>query len=255
MDDFNETDYISHKWDNPSHWDKIYEKDQHETMNIHRNPRYILNTLQKLGRPPPLNILDAGTGISVLPEFLAYLGHHVVAIDISPKAIGIGKTRKVTEQDLMLCFGEMFSQRYRSGKKEYLDQLIRNPVDIRLELNKLFHPWGEVMAREVWNWNDPALHKKFGEFDIILNQNGLRSASMDLIRLSFQSFFKLLKPGGILIETNINALIRVDTIEKYAKEAGFHLLNETEVAYNTSNGEKLQMNEDEKYAVCCWPTG
>ncbi|MBE0640219.1 MAG: methyltransferase domain-containing protein [Bacteroidales bacterium] len=254
MTHHNADEHFNNKWDNASWWDEFYDKNKDDTLNIDRDPRYLIKTIEKINRRPPLKILDAGTGISTLPEFAAYLGHHVVAVDISPKAIETGKTRKVTEKDLMRCLGESYSCRYFQGKREYLDRETKKPVDIRMELNKLFHPWGELVAREVMDWNDSALIEKQGTFDIVLNQNGLRAASPELITKSFQSFYRLLNPGGILIETNIIALDRLERLEQQAIAAGFRVLTESWVVFGIES-LKVELNDTEKYALFGWPTG
>lgn len=253
-DTLTESSYISPSWDNPNFWNDLYAKNEKDQLTIDRNPQYLLRTIEKLNRPYPLKILDAGTGISTMAEFTAYLGHQVVAVDISAKAIEICNTRKVTEGDLIRCVGQQYSRRYNGGNITYLAPETHLPVDLESELKKLFQPGGIVTTRKVINWNDPELPKKYGTFDIILNQNGLRCASFELIRQSCASFYALLKPGGVLIETNINALIREKTITKFAVETGFSVLDEIWVLYDAMR-QKTDMNDREKYIVCCWPTG
>jgi SAM-dependent methyltransferase len=251
-----ESDYIFSEWDNPAHWDTIYAKNETDgDLILEQNPVYLLKTIQKLNRTSPLKILDAGAGISTLTEFAAYLGHHVVATDISAKATDICKSRIVSESDLIRCLSYQYNKHlYKGGKIEYFDRTKGIRVDPEPELKKLFKPGGNIIAREVYDWNDPELAIKRGPFDIVLNQNGLRCASFELIRRSFASFSNLLKPGGILIETNINAIVRKKTIEKYAREAGFWLLEEMWVIYDSPN-LKAELDDQHKYAVCCWPTG
>jgi SAM-dependent methyltransferase len=241
-------------WNNPSWWDNFYTQNETDRFNIDRDPRYLLKTFERLNRRPPLKILDAGTGISTMPEFIAYLGHHVVAIDISPKAIEIGRQRPVAMDDLQRCLGEIYGQRYRDGKFEYFDRKTREHVNLKTELERLFMPGGEIIAREVGDWTDPALVEKFGTFDIVLNLNGLRAASPELIRQSLQSFYRLLNPGGILIETNINALDRLEIMEQMAVEAGFRLITESWVVFG-AEGHKVELNDSEKYTLFGWPTG
>jgi SAM-dependent methyltransferase len=252
-----ENDHSGHytpNWNNPSWWDNFYTQNETDRFNIDRDPRYLLKTFEKLNRRPPLKILDAGTGISTLPEFAAYLGHHVVAIDISPKAIEIGCHRQVTNDHLQKCLGEIYGQRYKDGKFEYFDRKTREPVNLKAELERLFMSGGEIIAREDWDWTDPSLVERFGTFDIVLNLNGLRAASPELITKSFQSFYRLLNPSGILIETNINALDRLEFMEQKVIEAGFRLITESWVAFGAES-LKVELNDSEKYALFGWPTG
>lgn len=254
-DTLNEADYISPEWDNPAHWDDIYAKNEKDgELTLDRDPRYLLKAIQKLNRPAPLKILDAGTGISTMAEFAAYLGHQVVAIDVSAKAIGICRSRKITENDLILCIGHQYNRRYKGKYIDYLDRVTGNPVNLEPELKNLYQPGGRVIVREVYDWNDPELTIKHGSFDIVLNQNGLRCASYDFIQRSFASFYALLKPGGIAIETNINTLIREETFKKYAREAGFFLLQAWWVLYDNTS-YITEMNDRDKYILLCWPTG
>jgi SAM-dependent methyltransferase len=245
---------FSQTWNDPAHWDAIYSENETDETSIYRDPKYLIKTIQRLNRPAPLKILDAGTGISALPELAAFMGHHVVAVDISAQAIKIGKSRTLTQCDLKNCFRQQYNYRLSKDQTEYFEPISQIKIDLQKEFAGIYKSGGEVLAREVCDWNDPGLIKRFGPFDIVLNQNGLRSAPPELIRQSLQSFYQLLLPGGILIETNINAIMRIKTLEKYAREAGFFLLNEMDVIYDYNNF-KPELNKHDKYIVLCWPTG
>ena len=246
--DFTEDDYISPNWSDEHHWNRIYSQEA-------RNPSYLIETITKLGLKPPLKILDAGMGISTMPDLAAFMGHHVVGIDISPVAVRVCRMRKVLEEDLKSSIGEMFNRRYQFRKEiEYLDKVTREPVDLDLELDKYRADGGKITVYDDFDWNDPRLIEKYGKFDLILNQNGLRNASYEFIEQSFNSFFRLLNPGGVVIETNINVLDREKTFAKYGKKAGFTFYHgwDFRQTYNTS---QFVYNSKNKYCICYWPTG
>lgn len=250
-----EQDYIQPDWDDPTRWNRFYSEKQQESWIIGRDPRYLIHTIRNLELRPPLRILDAGCGISTLPELAAFLGHRVVAIDISETAIDICRERTVSIQDLERSLGHCYNWRIRGGKPmEYLEQGTGKVVDIHGELMKLHHPGCTVLKHEICDWNDPGLPDKYEPFDLILNQNGLRNASQDLMENSFRSFYRLLKPEGALIETNVNAIVRIETMNRAAESAGFVLLEEAYVAYRRNRYEG-ELKPENKYAVCCWPTG
>ncbi len=249
-----EKNFLTDDWDDPVRWNKFYSTMADDNLIKDRDPRYLIRTIEKLNLPVPLKILDAGTGISTLANLAAYMGHHVVAIDLSSVAIEICKQRTVSERDLAACLGHQYNQSYQNGRLEYIDRKTNQPVDVYQELKARLKPGGKIIAFETYDWNDPGLIEKYGTFDVVLNQNGLRNASYDLIEKSFQSFYNLLKPGGVLIETNINALDRIKTINKYAVKAGFTLLEEMDIIYNWDH-LSVERNQFEKYALCCWPTG
>lgn len=104
------------------------------------------------------------------------------------------------------------------------------------------------------DWNDPEMAEKYGCFDVILHQNGLRNASYKLIEKTFKSFHRLLNPGGVLIGSNINAIVREKTFAYYAEDAGFHLLPE-HIFWDGKPLEGIEYRKDKKYAVCFYPTG
>jgi SAM-dependent methyltransferase len=246
--------FLSEDWDDPIRWDKFYSEMANDHLIRERDPRYLIRTIEKLKFPTPVKILDAGTGISTLANLAAHMGHHVLAVDVSPVGIEICRQRIVLENDLSKCLGHQYNWRYQDGRFDYIDQKTNQPVDVYKELKDRYKPGGKIIAFETCNWNDPGLIEKYGGFDIVLNQNGLRNASYDLIEKSFRSFYNLLRPGGVVIETNTNAIDRIKTINKYALNAGFILLEEMQIVYDQVQFYP-EIKQNEKYALCCWPTG
>jgi SAM-dependent methyltransferase len=230
-------------------------ENKNDTFDIYRDPKYLIRTAAFYNKPAPLRILDAGTGISLLPEFAAYLGHHVVAIDISSIAIDESNSRTVSEQELIRCLRSSYNFRYNTdGTVDYLDRNTGKIVHTELELKKMFQPGGKILARVVSDWNDSQLSATFVTFDIILNLNGLRSASPELITKSLRSFYSLLRPGGILVVSSINAIMRMDEFDQLVSRSGFVPIHEYAVMHDRSL-LKTEMNNTDKYIVLCWPTG
>jgi SAM-dependent methyltransferase len=250
-----EAEYISDNWDDPAGWDGFYSEYADDDLVKNRDPKYLLRSIETFEFPTPIKILDAGSGISFMADLAVHMGHEVATVDISPVAVDICKGRRATENDLVQCLAQQYNRRFRPNSgAEYFDQRNNQIVDVQKELHSLFKPGGKFIAREVFNWNDPELIGKYGSFDIILNQNGLRNASYALIDNSFKSFFSLLKSGGLLIAINTNAIFRTETIETYAQNAGFVLLNEMKIVYSQELNRAI-LNPNQKYAMCCWPTG
>ncbi|HOY31067.1 MAG TPA: methyltransferase domain-containing protein [Bacteroidales bacterium] len=257
-----ESKYIweNNEWESPVVWDKIYsdEDDFSYRWSLYRDPRYLLKTIEKLNSEEPLKILDAGCGNSFLPDLAARFGHQVVGVDVSPLAIKTCKSREVREQDLALCFAEQYQKGCFKGEFYYF---ITDPddynkqifVDYNSEIKKHYKPGGKA-EYELCNWNDTSLSERHGTFDIILNQNGLRGASCELISRTFQSFYKLLNPGGILIETIINAYAREATIIQSGTEAGFVLIEQGWMIHDAEK-YKTEMNTTQKYMVLCSHSG
>lgn len=104
-----------------------------------------------------------------------------------------------------------------------------------------------------WNnsgwWNDFYKKKlKTGEADSFIERNAWHL--IRIIRKSLTSFFRSLKPGGALIESNFNLLDRLKTIEKMVVDAGFNKPDEWRFYDDKDFVEGLNVNRTEKYAVC-----
>ena len=248
LTDFTEDDYISPNWSDENHWNRIYSQET-------RNPTYLIETITKLGLNPPLKILDAGMGISTMPDLAAFMGHQVIGIDISPIAVTICRMRTVDREDLKKCIGNLFNRRYKFREEiKYLDRTTQEPVNLDLELDKYRVEGGKIIKYDVFDWNNPQLVEKYGQFDLILNQNGLRNASYEFIEQSFNSFHRLLNPGGVLVETNINVLDREKTFKMYAEKAGFTFYHEWDFLQEY-HASRLRHDPNKIYCICFWPTG
>lgn len=73
-------------WSDPEYWDNYYKEElerEWSDLKQYRRSQYFENFTNRYGLKVPLKILYAGCGISLLGELMAYMGHHVTAIDIS----------------------------------------------------------------------------------------------------------------------------------------------------------------------------
>ncbi len=103
----------------------------------------------------------------------------------------------------------------------------------------------------VADWNDNKITAE--SFDLILNQNGLKGCSKPEIRQASNSFYRLLKPGGLLIETVINDLEIEKTIIPEFISAGFEM---KEDFLSDREEEKMHaLDKSKKHAVYCTLTG
>jgi len=253
-----EADYVSPNWNNAGWWDNFYREKLETGMAesfTERDPRHLLWVTGKFGFASPLKILDAGTGISYLSDLAVYMGHKVVRIDKSPFAVETCRTREVPVGKLAACLQYYFTTFYTKNGYYCCDRHTNERVDLVEKLLPMHREGGEILACEVQDLNDPHLPERFGLFDIVLNENGFRNGSDEFIRKSLHSFYRLLKPGGILIESNLNVLDRRKTIERMVEDAGFIRIDEwlffNGASDNTLPAGKLQ----DKFAVCFWPTG
>jgi len=256
--DITELDYVSPNWNDPDWWDNFYKKKMENweaNSYRERDASHLIGVVKKFGFEPPLRILDTGTGISYLSELAAYMGHKVVGVDISPFAIETCRKRIVTASDMSGCFRRYYNLRYLNGECQYLDRVTGKACDPWEKLVSLRREGGEVLTYEVMDWNDPQLQEKFGQFDLILNENGFRNGSNEFIMKSLNTFYGLLNPGGVMIESNFNLIDRLKTIEKMVTDAGFTKLDEWHFYENNEVSPDLNINRTDKYAVCFWPTG
>lgn len=253
-----ELDYVSPNWNNPSWWDDFYSskiEDWEAKSYRQRDGSHLIEVIGKLKLEPPLWILDAGTGISYLAELAAYLGHKVVCTDISSFAIETCKNRIVTPSELAGCLNRYYNLLYHNKQEQYIDRVTGKAADPWEKLVALHRPGGEILAYEVMDWNDPQLLQKYGQFNLVLNENGFRNASNEFILKSLHSFYRLLKPGGVMIESNFNLIDRLKTIEGMVEVAGFHRLDEWHFYPGSDTDLSPVINLTDKFAVCCWPTG
>jgi 2-polyprenyl-3-methyl-5-hydroxy-6-metoxy-1,4-benzoquinol methylase len=239
-------------WSDPDYWDNTYKKDLEDgwgDQNQFRRSQYFEKFTKRYGLQAPLQILDAGCGISLLGELMAYMGHNVTAIDISPFAIQFCKERNNIKDILWKCIDwrlglpycpEYLRRKPFSEQKAYLDKEL-------LALQKE----GGNCTYEVKSWSDPILPAD--TYDLILNQNGLRRADKEETRLAAHSFYRLLKPGGLLIESTVNALEREKEIVPELINAGFSMKNE--FLLPEEENQKQRLDPDKKYAVYCEMTG
>ena len=253
-----ELDYVSPNWSDPAWWDDFYAnklEDWEAKSYRERDASHLIEIIKKFRFEPPLRILDAGTGISYLAELAAYMGHKVVCVDISSFAIETCRKRIVTPGEMTGCLWRYYNLRYFRGECQYLDRVTGKAADPWEKLVSLHRYGGEILAYEVMDWNDPQLLERYGQFDLILNENGFRNGSDKFIMKSLNSFYRLLKPGGVMIESNFNLIDRLKTIEKMVTEAGFTKLDEWNFYLDFTPSQELEINRSDKYAVCCWPTG
>jgi SAM-dependent methyltransferase len=256
--EISELDYVSPNWNNAEWWNNYYKKELESGSAdrlMERNPWHLIRVIRNLRYEPPLRILDAGTGISFLSEFVVYIGHKVMGIDISSIAIETCRNRTIPPEKLAECLQHNYNRRYTKEGRQCLDRKTGEAVDLVKKLISLYREGGEILAYEVMDWNDPKILERFGPFDLIINENGFRNGSNEFIRESLNSFYRLLKPGGIFIESNFNLIDRLKTIESMVTNTGFTKLDEWHFYDDKDIRHGLNINRNEKYAVCFWPTG
>lgn len=141
-------------------------------------------------------------------------------------------------------YSSILPEHLRKAPYEDLDQYVKQ------EFDSLYQAGGEVNYFPK-DWNDPT-NITHG-YDIILNQNGLRRANSVETKKAARSFWRILKPGGLLITTTINALERRDEIVPKLEEAGFNMVP----AYlsEEEEGRIHTLNPLKKHAVYCEITG
>ncbi len=239
-------------WSDPEYWNNIYKEElsgKWGDQSQFRHSQYIEKFVNRYGLNTPLKILYAGCGISLLGEFMAHMGHHVTAIDISTLAIQFSKNRADTSNVLWRCADWRLVIPYMPEYLRRKEYHVREAY-VKREFLALYKAGG-FCTYQVSNWNDPELPAD--NFDLILNQNGLRRACTEETRSAANSFYRLLKPGGLLIESTVNALEREDEIVSELIEAGFII--EQEFLTSGEENQVHYLDAVNKYAVYCSMTG
>jgi SAM-dependent methyltransferase len=239
-------------WSQHEYWNAFYKEeleDEWAELGQVRRSQYFEKFVRRYGLQPPLDILYAGCGISLIGEFMAHMGHHVTAIDLSDVAINHRKEAKDADTLVWRC------AEWRLVYPYIPEHMRRKPRDeqyafVKAEFNKLYQDGGRIRY-EVMDWNDPGIPDD--SYDLIMNTNGLRRATPEDTRKALLSFFRILRPGGLLITSTVNALERRDEIIPELVSAGFSVEDEFIGEDEEVKGRKLR--PDRKYAVYCEMTG
>lgn len=239
-------------WSQPEYWNALYKQElegEWAEMSQVRRSQYFEKFTRRYGLQPPLEILYAGCGISLIGEFIAHMGYQVTAIDLSDLAIHYRKEAKDTGELVWKCADWRLIYPYIP------EHVRRRPWDeqyafVKTEFNKLYQDGGSIRY-EVMDWNDPDIPDD--SYDMIMNTNGLRGSTPEDTQKAVRSFFRILRPGGLLITSTVNALERRDEIIPELVRAGFTVENEFIGEDEDAKGRKL--HSDKKYAVYCEMTG
>lgn len=169
--------------------------------------------------PEYRNVLFAGNGISVFPELFSHCGYMATAVDISVTANNYCKNHPAEEIYAMSFFaGEQAGYLYSVD----IHRFDLNPL--REAVRSAFRPGGNFcyIAADIFDY-EPDI----GSYDLIVTQNLIEHfGPSDRISLA-KRFFRLLRPGGILIvESQYLKTLDItrqttDGIEEYFEQAGF----------------------------------
>ncbi len=247
-----EKKYGPYYWSLPNYWDDYYKYELEGPFPESCqwiSSRYFEKFTGRYGLKAPLEILYAGCGISLIGEFMAYMGHHVTAIDLSLFAIYFRREAKNVDELLWRCAD------WRLGHPYLPEYLRKAPYkDRKAYLYKEFkslHKEGGDIRYFGKDWND--LSTPTHCYDMIMNQNGLRSANPDETRKAARSFRRILRPGGLLITSTVNALEREEEIVPELIRAGFSM--EKEFLSEEEEKKIHHLDPEKKHAVYCALTG
>ncbi len=191
----------------------------------------------ELPRSSPTKLLDAGCGIALLPQVLAYWGFEVTAVDICPAAVEFAMRHRSTEADLAKCIPIWQSDGNSLGTWTLVEDPSRS-----LERLREFQSPGGVVNYSVGDWF--TLDLAIGGFDVIHCQNSLRRSTAEYWRRSLLRFHELLKPGGVLLLQTVNVLEIHEEVFNLLDQCGF-------VEHLPDTNRK----PSSKYFISIWPTG
>jgi ubiquinone/menaquinone biosynthesis C-methylase UbiE len=109
-----------------------------------------LATLGDLLPPPPLEILDVGTGTGFLALLLAELGHRVIGIDLAQDMLNIARS-KASTGDLSFEIGDASNPAFRPASfdaitSRHLLWTLLDPPTTFANWYRLLRPGGQVLA-------------------------------------------------------------------------------------------------------------
>lgn len=203
------------EWGQAAYWDDRYREKIADRYRFweHRDIRPVMATLDRFAQWPMRRVLDAGCGISVIPDLLAFWGYDVTAIDLSATAIAFANARTVTTADFVACL-------------QHLERPISPPHDTtptaasataasatafgpdadmawREKLVNSRAAWGGSLQRMVGDWNSPALPAN--HFDLVLGFHAFTGASLAFATDALKSFKRVLRPGGVVVLDHVNS--------------------------------------------------
>ena len=184
---------------------------------------------------PAPRVLDAGCGLSVIPNLLVYWGFHVTAIDSCESAITVSRNRKPTELELAKCI-KIWEP--RQGMKNTFT-LIDDPAR-SLERLKKYKSEGGTLNYLQADWHDKPLVR--GEFEFIYCANSLRRSTKSYWRETLLRFFDLLSPDGTLILETVNAIGIQSEVQEILCDVGYSPLTDAPAP-------------NSKHVLEFWPTG
>jgi SAM-dependent methyltransferase len=232
------------EWNQTPFWNDFYQglladaEPWQRKMVIYREMDFLIRMLtdaDELPRSSPQTLLDAGCGIAVIPHVLSLWGFQVTAIDSCPRAMEVALDQQPDEEELAQCV-PIWEPR---GNGTYA--LVENAALSLQRLRDLSAPGGSV-AHITGDWFDECL--PLGSFGIVHCRNSLRCSTKPYWRRSLLRFRELLKPGGILLLENVNAIGIQFEVEELIAECGF-----VPLASSTTR------EPPDKYVNAMWPTG
>lgn len=238
-------------WCSPERWNDYYNHFGDDDWRVSRPSecRFASEEIERCFQGRRISILDAGCGLSLIPEVLRYWGHDVTAVDLSSSAIDLNRARDVTAKEMAECIQILIpiEDSLYTFPCFHLDKDPAKKIEL-LESKK------RSGGRLEWIAGDYRTDTVCsGPYDFILNLNGIKGASNKEAKSILQALYERVKPGGLVVESNINAIARQEYIEGLAKAIGFQLIP---CIWLGAEIEPLDIQtECKKSIVCYWPTG
>jgi len=209
-------------WNHAVYWHNYYRELLAEAdpwrreRVIHRHVDLLIQMLRQAGELPRSStqtLLDAGCGIALIPQLLAFWGFRVTAVDSCPQAIEIASQRQSTEEELARCVPIWDPCRDMPSARELVEDPGRS-----LKRLREFKASGGSVSYIAGDWFATGLPP--GSFGVAHCRNGLRCSTKPYWRQSLGRFHELLSPGGVLLLENVNAIGIQDEVEELLAHCG-----------------------------------
>jgi SAM-dependent methyltransferase len=208
---------------------------------VRREVEVLIQILTAVGelprKSPPVRVLDAGCGIALIPQILAFWGFEVTAIDSCSRAIEVASHHQPSDEELASCVPIWEPFQGLQGVCMLVDDLARS-----MQRLQSFAAAGGSASYIAGDWFDAQLTP--GAFDAIYCRNSLRCSTKAYWRQSLRRFHDLLLPAGVLLLENVNAIGIRDEVEQLLGECAF-----------ASVAPGVSRTAPSKYVVSVWPTG
>jgi SAM-dependent methyltransferase len=237
---------VRDNWNDPGFWDRHYiaQLEKGDPVWLQRRVHFpvdrLVQRLRDAGElpcPSLRRVLDAGCGMTLLPQILTHWGFQVTALDASPHAIAYTRQVLPDEAEMAACIRIWEDH----PSIQHARCLVEDPVRSLEQFRAWVRPGGSL-THVAGDWMGVDL--PLGSFHLIHCSGGLRCAPKPYWARSLTRFRELLAPGGLVLLENFNILGIREEAESLFEVCGL-----------AQWSPEVPRDLGGRYILASWPTG